>query len=297
MAPSKVIPIVLLHHGQPEVLLRTVEHISANTRHPYILFVVDNATPADDLLKNTFSIIQEKYKVHIIHNKNNNWIYGFNLAMEHEKWPDSEFYAFSDADILVPADQDGICWLGKMVDQLEQHRCIGKLGLSLDLSELQKNTVLQATFLAEKRLLLGEKIGNNIIAPVDTTMAVYRKDFFIGKFKFRIGHQSLARPYYYICRTDPSLSAIHVGWDFYPGASKEEYPLEKQWIKAMTMCKMGTYVAPEVIQAFGFVRRLQLRCLQAMVRSVHGFKLLAMVLFYVVKRLPRRLNELQSKAR
>lgn len=297
MESLKVIPIVLLHHGQPEVLLRTVEHIVVNTRYPYILFVVDNATPEDDLLNKTFSLIQEKYKGHIIHNKHNNWIYGFNLALKHKKWPDSEFYAFSDADVLVPAQQDGVCWLGKMVEQLEQHRCIGKLGLSLDLSELEKNTALQATFLAEKRLLSGEKIGSNIIAPVDTTMAVYRKDFFIGKFKFRIGHQSLARPYYYVCRTAPALSAIHVGWDFYPGASKKEYSLEKQWIKAMTMCKMGTYVAPEVIQVFGFARRLQLRCLQAMIRGVHGFKLLLIVLFYVAKRLPRHLNELQAKAR
>lgn len=297
MVASKPIPIVLLHHGQPEVLLRTVEHIAENTRHPYILFVVDNATPKGELLNDTFSSIQEKYQVIVIHNKNNNWIYGFNLALKHQEWPESEYYAFSDADVLVPACQSEICWLTKMVEQLERHRCIGKLGLSLDLSELEKNTALQATFVAEKRLLLGEKIGNNIIAPVDTTMALYRKDFFIGKFKFRIGHQSLARPYYYICRTDPALSAIHVGWDFYPGASKQEYSLEKQWIKAMTMCKMGTYVAPEVIQIFGPARRLQLRFLQAAVRGVHGFKLLTMVLLYVAKRLPRHLNELQSKAR
>lgn len=291
------IPIVLLHHGQPDILLRTVECIYENTKHSYTLFVVDNCSPENSLLLETFTEIEKRYHGIIIKNKNNNWIYGFNLALQHESWPESEYYVFSDADVLVPHVPSDRCWLAELVHQMDTHRCIGKLGLSLDLTELAKNPALRDTYQAEKRLLSGDKIGTNIIAPVDTTMAIYRKDFFIGKFKFRIGHQSLSRPYYYICRTHTALSAIHVGWDFYPGATKEAYSLDKQWIKAMTMCKMGTYVAPEVISAFGIGRRLQLRVLQASIRILHGVKLMGMVSFYVLKRLPRRLNELQSKAR
>lgn len=291
------IPIVLLHHGQPDILLRTVENINKNTRYPYVLFIVDNSSPENSLLLETFNKIENDFQGTIIRNKKNNWIYGFNLALKHKSWPTSEYYVFSDADVLVPHVNGDRCWLAEIIYQMDTHRCIGKLGLSLDLTELEKNPALHDTYQAEKKFLEGEKIGTNIIAPVDTTMAIYRKDFFIGNFKFRIGHQSLARPCYYICRTQTTLSAIHVGWDFYPGATKEAYSLDKQWVKAMTMCKMGTYVAPEVISAFSAIRRMQLRILQAAVRVFHGVKLLGMVLFYVIKRLPRRLNELQSKAK
>lgn len=294
---AQTIPIVLLHHGQPDVLLNTIEHIVAHTKRAYKLFVVDNASVSNEVLEAALVQAAGRYGAMVIRNPNNNWIYGFNLAIEHPDWPDSEYYAFSDADVLVPAMQEGRCWLELMVGEMDRHRCIGKLGLSLDLTALAKNPALQATYQAEKRLLEGERIGTNIIAAVDTTMAVYRRDFFMGKFRFRIGHQSLARPYYFICRTRTSLSAIHVGWDFYPGASVAAHSTEKLWAKAVAMCKMGTYVAPELVRHFGLPRRLWLRSMQAAMRGIHGVKLVLIVMGYVLRRLPRNLNEIQSRAR
>ncbi len=294
---SGPIPLVLLHHGQPDVMLRALECIALNTRRAYRLFVVDNSSEPSATLSQALLIAKEKYGAVVIHNPRNNWIYGFNLALEHPEWPVSTFYAFSDADVLVPAMPGEKCWLTVMEAEMTQHRCIGKLGLSLDLSSLAVNPALRDTYEAEKRLLTGETIGTNIIAGVDTTMALYRNDFFIGKFRFRIGHQSLNRPYYFICRTSTELSAIHVGWDFYPSASPQAHSIERQWRKAMAMCKMGTWVAPELVRQFGFCRRLFLRVLQASVRAVHGVKLVGMVLGYVARRLPRKLNEPQSKVR
>jgi hypothetical protein len=293
---SPVIPIVLLHYGQPEVLLNTVQHITRHTRHPYLLFVVDNATPESPVLSAVFSEIEQAHRGIIVRNKKNNWISGFNLAIDHPRWPDSELYAFSDADILVP-DLGADCWLQKMVDEMTLHRCIGKLGLSLDLANLKANPALQASYDSELRYMQGEKIGSNIIAPVDTTMALYRHDFFISKFKFRIGHQSLQRPYYYICRTAPSLSSIHVGWDFYPGAGAASYSVAQHWIKAWTMCKMGTFVAPEVMRQFNPLRRVALRSVQYFVKAIHFSKVLGLNLWYAISHMPRDINEIQSRSR
>lgn len=294
---SGPIPIVLLHHGQPDVLLQTIECIAANTLRAYCLFVVDNLSDPSAELTAALQRAEQQYGAVVIHNPRNNWIYGFNLALEHPQWPNAAFYAFSDADVLVPAPAGGKCWLTALEQEMLQHRCIGKLGLSLDLSSLAINPALRATYEAEKRLLSGETIGTNIIAPVDTTMALYRNDFFMGAFRFRIGHQSLNRPYYFTCRTAVSLSAIHVGWDFYPSASPKAHSIERQWRKALAMCRMGTWVAPELLRQFSAGRRLFLRLLQMNVRALHGVKLTSMVLWYVAKRLPRNLNEPQSRVR
>lgn len=290
------IPIVLLHHSQVQVLLATVESITKFTKHPYVLFVIDNLSPKSPELISAFSDIESKYNGIIIFNKKNNWIRGFNLALKHSSWPKSKYYAFSDADIIVP-NLGSECWLEKMVEQMNMHRCIGKLGLNLDLGNLKKNPKLQKSYEAELRLLKGETIGTNIIAGVDTTMALYRDDFFVSDFKFRIGHQSLQKPYYYICRTSAKLSAIHVGWDFYPGAGEKSYSVEKHWSKAWTMCKMGTYVAPEIMMEFGILRRCQLRFAQYSIKMLHFFKVFGMISWYVIKHLPRKINEIQSRVR
>jgi hypothetical protein len=44
----------------------------------------------------------------------------------------------------------------------------------------------------------GPVVDDLVIAPVDTTLAIYRKDLFVmNKFKMLPGHASLVRPYYY----------------------------------------------------------------------------------------------------
>lgn len=293
---SSVIPIVLLHYGQPDVLLNAVKHIARNTRHAYLLFVVDNATPDSAALSAVFAEIEQEHGGIVLRNKKNNWISGFNIALDHPRWPNSQLYAFSDSDILVP-DLGPECWLQKMVDEMDAYRCIGKLGLSLDLANLKANATLKPSYDSELRHMQGEKIGSNIIAPVDTTMALYRHDFFIGKFKFRIGHQSLQRPYYYICRTAPTLSCIHLGWDFYPGAGNTSYSVAQHWVKALTMCKMGTFVAPEIMQQFDPVRRTALRFLQYSVKAFHFSKVLGLNLWFAISHMPRDINEIQSRSR
>lgn len=292
-----MIPIVLLHYNQPDVLAAAVECIETRTDYPHVLFVVDNASEPSEELETVFRTLQERYKTIVIRNKNNNWIYGFNLAIEHELWPDSKYYVFSDADIMVPHMHEGRCWLSQMIEEMEQHRCIGKLGISLNLDGLAKMPELRNIYEMEQKYYAGEKIGANFIAPVDTTLAIYRSDYFIGRFRFSIGHQSLSRPYYYTCRTRMELNAEHVGWNYYPGAGAKSYSLERQWKKAFAMSKMGTWTAPEILEKFSLPRRLFLVGLKNAVRMIHVIKVSTAVLFFVARRFPRSINEIQAQVR
>ncbi len=293
-----MIPIVLLHHNQPDVLLKSISFINERTRYPHKIFVVDNSSIIDDHLNSVLSCIEDEYGVNVIKNTKDNWIYGFNLALHSKDWPNSEFYAFSDADIYVPELNGDECWLEYMVRQLKEYCCIGKLGLSLSLENLEKNPALSRTLEIEKRFINnGPRIGENVVAPVDTTMALYRRDFFVTDFRFRIGHASLARPHYYTCRTKYATAAVHVGWDYYPGAGRLVPESEEQWKKAWVFAWMGAQVAPELRAQFRLFRRVILASIINSIRLVHGFKVTLYMAVYLIAHFPRRLNEIQARSR
>ncbi|MCO4090760.1 MAG: glycosyltransferase [Sphingorhabdus sp.] len=289
-----MIQIVLLHHNQPDILLMCINSIVANTRYPYRLFVVDNKSDSSAALEYVKNQIAQLPDAHYIQNKHNNWIYGFNLALEHNNWIDGQYYVFSDADIIFPEPRDGDCWLTQMLTEMNQHRCIGKLGLNLSLDNIKDNKILQETFELEKKLLSGSNIGSNIIAPVDTTAAIYRNDYFLFGFRFRIGHARLFKPHYYTCRTSPELSVIHKGWDFYPGSTNEIKDKFSLRSKALAMSKMGAYVAPEILNKLSVFDRLLYKSLRMSVRMVHSIKVILMLFGYLIISFPNKLNPIQN---
>jgi hypothetical protein len=292
-----LIPIVLLHHNEPKALLQSVKAIAERTKQPYRLFVVDNASPMTEENEAVFRIASSQYSAIVIRNVKNNWVYGFNLAIEHQSWPDSEFYVFSDADIVVPKCKgDTLCWLTYLVNQMKEHRCIGKLGMSLDLFNIEQNPRLKETFAREKLYMGGMKIGPNIIAPVDTTLAIYRRDLFVTRFRFSIGHQALIKPQYYICRTSSEWTSVHLGWDYYPGAI-HQYSAAQYWQKALAMSRVGAYTDPAIMAKLGFWKRNLLRGIRSSVRLIFGLRVVILMALYVVTHFPRSLNEIQAEYR
>jgi hypothetical protein len=291
------IPIVLLHHNQPDVLLHSVKLIHERTAYPFRLFIVDNNSPESEALRDVFQILETEFQANIIRNPKNNWIYGFNLAIDHPLWPQSKLYAFSDADIYVPLATNGICWLTHLVQEMSSFCAIGKLGLALDHDNLKGNPSLVRSLDIEESYLRGPKIGSNIVAPVDTTMALYRSDYFITKFRFQIGHASLAKPQYFTCRTGNDYKAVHVGWDYYPNNGAQSHSPMRQWSKSLAMVRAGAYVAPELMGEFGPFKRIFLLATQFGIRSLHALKVSALIFWYLVMHFPRRINEIQSSVR
>ena len=100
---------------------------------------------------------------------------------------------------------------------------VGKLGLALDIGLIESSDKFQKNYQIEKRYMSGPVVDGLILAPVDTTLAIYRTNLFItNKFKMLPGHASLIKPYYYICRTNHIYLAEHLGWKNYDNPVKKQ---------------------------------------------------------------------------
>jgi hypothetical protein len=291
---DNMIQIVLLHYNQPDVLVRCVRAINDRTRYPFKIFIVDNSNLKTEAIKLCLKNLADDFGCVVLYNYQNDWIYGFNLAIKSKEWVVSQYYVFSDSDIIVPETGCQECWLSYLVRQMNEHVCIGKLGLNLSLDNLKTNPNLNATLRHETRLQQGPRIGENIVAAVDTTLAIYRSDVFVTNFSFTLGHATLVRPSYYVCRTKSDVSAIHVGWDFYPGSTSCAQSLESDWDKSKNLARYGAQVAPEIAQRFSFAKQLYLQLLLSIVRFIHGVKVVFLVGKYLFTRFPKKINHIKN---
>ena len=249
-------PIILLHHNEIDFLGKSIDSIVKNTRSKYKLIIVDNNSSEKN--KN---ILKKKYskKYRVIFNDKDNWIYGFNLGIESIKFSWDRI-VLSDSDIIFKKTMNGKCWLKHLNEQLDEHPIIGKLGIKLNVDILKKTKSLKKILLREKRYRDGYKIGSNVIAPTDTTAAIYRKNLFISNdFKLQLGHTSLIKPYFYSCRTGNELDCDHLGWYKYlkmiknPDRRKNEIR-NKAWF----FCKFNRTIEEPLLNKLNFLRGIYL---------------------------------------
>ena len=270
--------------------------LQARTYHPHQIFVVDNCSSQPGVHAE-LERMQKAFGFHLLLSKKNNWVLGFNLALEHPDWPEqAPFYVFSDSDIEVPAAVDGIDWLGHLVGQMDANACIGKLGLSLSTNNLPAGPLKARILARERQFDAFPSIGDNKICPVDTTLAIYRRDFFMGsRFRFSIGHATLARPYYYTCRTSRQREAVHLGW--YPDASQQTSSLQSLEEKIRCFARYGAYVEPEVLASAPAAARVYYRLLHPLARLYWGMRVVWRLLCFYAGHFPRNVNELQNRCR
>lgn len=286
------IPIVILHRNDVINLEIMLKSIYENTNYNYDLFLVDNNTSVgmEHLL-----ILAERYNINIILSKKNNWLLGFNLVFKHEKWRDDyPYYIFSDCDIEVPS-LGTKCWLTRMIAEMDQNACIGKLGLSLSVKGIDKGDIFEKIIEQEAQYDKQPTIGSNRIAPVDTTLAIYRKDFFVyNKFKFSVGHATLARPYYYTCRATREMECRHLGW-YNRGITNNTEELLPEKIKCFA--KYAAYIEPAVLKRADFSVRLYFKIVKPFAKIRWGLNVSLQLFIYYVKNFPRNINKLQNQLR
>jgi glycosyltransferase involved in cell wall biosynthesis len=288
-------PIILLHHNEINFLQKCIKSILANTKSKYEIIIIDNNSN-----KNTVELLKKKFfrKYKIIFNKKDNWVYGFNLGIDSIKYSWNRI-VLSDADIIFKKTKSGKCWLQYMHKQLNEFPIIGKLGISLNTHLLEKHKSLKKIMIREQRYKNSYKIGNNIIAPTDTTAAIYRKDLFItNKFKMQLGHTSLIKPYYYSCRTGKKLECIHLGWSKYLQMIKNnniegiDMIREKAWF----FCKFNRTIEYPLLKKLGFIER---NLIKSLAKFYYKPKIAILFIFiwflYVVKNFPLNYNEIQKK--
>ena len=232
----KAIPIILLTRNEPEHLSRTIDSIEKTTKYPYELFVIDNCSDDEEQL-NVLSAISNKHNVYYA--KRNLWILSLNPILRkivNDTKYDNDYLVISDSDIEIINYSGDKCWLYKLRSKMELNPFIGKLGASLSLSNLKERKDLEKTYLREKSFYKKKLCNGIYLAPVDTTLAIYKKDLFVSSsFRLYPGHMSYIKPFYYVGRSE-EVHVKHLGWDNYGLVNNA---LESK-IKCFALC--GAYI-------------------------------------------------------
>lgn len=288
------IPILILSYNDLRSLRLCLRAIVNRTRRPYELIVVDNAS-TEPRLKRYLRWLACLTRIRVHVNRRNLWVLGLNAPLREAlaTRASDAIFAVSDCDIIVPPLRDGACWLERMELSLASHACIGKLGLALDTGYIATRPAFSKTMEVERFFMAGPRIGDNVVAGVDTTMALYRRDLFVtGDPRFLPGHQSLHRPHYYCCRTGEDLRAKHLSWRGY--AERTSSDVEA---KMVCMALLGAEVSA-VQRAIAPLRaRLFYALVRPLARILWGLQVALRQGLYLARRFPRRINELQHLRR
>lgn len=292
---SKIIPIVILTKDEPKFLELMIKSIINRTKYPYRVFIVDNNS--QDINQNfLLERLKQEYKLEVIYNDKNEWVLGFNNAIKiinDEVDLNHEYIVLSDGDIIMPLPNNGICWLEYLVKKMKSNVTIGKIGLSLDTSLIATKKEFTKTYNIEKKYMKGPTVDELIIAPVDTTLAIYRKDLFVmNRFMIIPGHASLVKPYYYIFRTPKVYQAKHLGWRKYQKPDIKQ--LEE---KIICFTKYAAYIDPIVLEKVDLKIKYFHKIGKYFFKSYWAFKVVYYWFTYIIKHFPRDLNEIQSKYR
>jgi glycosyltransferase involved in cell wall biosynthesis len=289
------IAIVVLTKDETDFLDKTIRSIIGRTNYPYELFIVDNDSSLDKQ-KTLLKSYEQDGLAHVIFNNKNQWILGFNKAIDIVNARadlSSEYMVLTDGDIVVPKPIGQVCWLEYLKQKMDGNITIGKIGLALDVGVIKSSNKLRKNYQIEKKCMSGPVVDDLIIAPVDTTLAIYRTDLFItNKFKMLPGHASLIKPYYYICRTNHIYLAEHLGWKNYDNPSKEQLR-----DKIICFTRYAGYIDSNILKK----TEMRIRAFHKFFKYFYKSYWAMLVLFYWAKyiagKFPRNLNEIQSRYR
>lgn len=210
-----------------------INSIIQNTRHPHCIIIIDNHS-SDALSIQLADSFAKKHpdKIRVIKNKSNKWVIGLNKAIHAELDESDPLFVLTDGDIVVkkPDELSGECWLSSLIQTMSKNPWIGKLGLSIDLSNIKNMPSMESIFIGEKIFYQQSLTPDIFLAQVDTTIAIYRSDLFIhNKPFFYPGHNSYIKPHYHVGRLKKH-SCIHLGWENY------DQPLAQSQIDEKIFC-------------------------------------------------------------
>jgi glycosyltransferase involved in cell wall biosynthesis len=291
---AQKVPIFVMSYNDMLSLRLCLRALVRRTMYAHSIIVVDNGSSDKGLLRYLKRLAGlTKIVVHL--NLLNLWVLGVNKAVT--DWSkasgNDDRFVLTDCDIIPPPPVDGQCWLTRMQALMDCHACVGKLGLSLDLGYIKTREKFRHTYEREKFFMQGPRIGEMVIAPVDTTLALYRKSMFVSSRPWFIPtHQGLYRPYYYCCRTPQNFQAKHLSWRFYDMRTETD-------VVAKLRCFgiVGATVVPAVYNVAPFHAKLFYTCVRPFARFFWGTVVVVLQANYLLRSFPRRVNALQASRR
>lgn len=288
------IPIFVMSYNDLPSLRLCLRSLMRRTRREHTITVVDNASSHEEL-RRYLDKLATLTAIQVVRQRRNLWVLGLNGPVR--AWArqsaDDAMFVVTDCDIVVPPIRDGACWLTRLERMMRTHACVGKLGLSLDLGYIKSRPSYAHTYEREHFFMQGPRIGELIVAPVDTTLALYRKDMFITRLPLFIpAHQSLYPPHLYCCRTPADFTARHLSWRFYAARSVDD-------VVAKLVCfgLVGATVVPAVYDPAPWFAKIFYRVVRPLARIFWGLVVLALIATNVLRSFPRRFNPLQASRR
>jgi len=288
------IPVFVMSYNDLMSLRLCLRALVRRTRRACRIVVVDNAS-TDRLLCRFLDRLAAWTNIEVVRNRRNRWVLGLNRAVR--QWSRQSardaLFAVTDCDIVVPPPRAGACWLTRLEQAMVQNACIGKLGLSLDLGYIKSREAYRHTYERERFFMDGPSIGDFIVAPVDTTLALYRKSMFVSDEPLFIPtHQGLYRPYLYCCRTPQDFQARHLSWRFYGARSEEDVAS-----KLICFGIVGATVVPAVYSGAPLHARAFYSSVRPLARLFWGAVAALLQARYFLRTFPRRGNQLQASRR
>jgi glycosyltransferase involved in cell wall biosynthesis len=240
---NKVVPVIIMTRNESKYIKECVASL-LEAKSPNRLIVVDNAS-TDQQHIDALTRLSESPDIHVIWCDGNRWVNNLDYAFACiEAWGlDFDFFALTDGDTVV--SKLGGDWLGTLVRQMSENLWLGKLGASIDLSNIENIEIMSKIHEAERQYYKRMIAPGVYLAPVDTTLALYRKDVFVYKaLKLRPGHMSAIRPYYHVGRS-AKVKIVHRGWEDYTTGG---IGIDK--VKAF--CKFGAHIQWEHFSGTAF---------------------------------------------
>lgn len=295
MISSEVpIPVFVMSYNDLISLRLCLRALTRRTLRAHRIVVVDNAS-TDPTLRRYLDKLNGLTSIRVFLNRYNLWVLGLNKVVRGwaRSTPEESLFALTDCDIVVPPPRNGLCWLSRLESLMTQHACIGKLGLSLDLGYIKTREAYRHTYEREIFFQQGPLINGMVVAPVDTTMALYRKSLFVTTLPLFVPpHQSLYRPHFYCCRTPRDFQARHLSWRFYGNRSETD-------VVAKMICfgLVGATVVPAVYRAAPWYARTFYFTVRPLARVFWGAVVVVLHATYLVRTFPRGVNPLQASRR
>lgn len=288
------IPIFVMSYNDMVSLRLCLRALVNRTHFPHRIIVVDNASTEPEL-KRYLEKLAALTVIPVYRNRMNLWVLGLHKAIG--EWSrrsgEHDLFVLTDCDILPPPPLNGQCWLMRMKALMDEHACVGKLGLALDLGYIKSREQFRHTYEREQFFMQGPRIGEMVIAPVDTTLALYRKSMFVTSNPLFIPtHQGLYRPYYYCCRTPQAFQAKHLSWRFYSRRNETD-------VVAKMLCfgLVGATVVPAVYDAAPLRAQVFYSLVRPFSRAFWGVVVVLLQASYLVRSFPRRVNRIQASRR
>lgn len=237
-------PILIMTRNEGHYLRRCITSIidKLDDSIDYTIYVIDNASNKDEQI----SLLDEiqSARVKVVRNKKNLWVLGLNDTLADVLNDDVDYFFLTDGDIDFSSVRGDV--FQYLIDLMNNNKSLGKIGLSLDWSTIETDDRFNEILKQERSLYdEGKKIDNLFISPVDTTAAIYRKNWsFSGNSYFYPDHIRYLKPELYSCRTPRDVLVKHLGWDSYFSNQLSQKDIDQK-VKCFTL--VSGYIKNEVL--------------------------------------------------